>query len=189
MWIQEHGLRTDKLQGKHVKFEGRKVGRLEVILKIQEMEREFLVTGKNGQKSYPAYTGAFVDVFDWVDGGKYGEITGMPKVKLRAPETANPRRYIIGTRKFYEVSKIIHAVDLWPVSLEGDSVFYVSPWTDFEAFNFVVAPDFMSTGHRVCKLETAKINKKRQEEGKAIFGWGLTEEGQRIMRIGAGGLQ
>ena len=93
-------------------------------------------------KSKPViYTGGFVELYNWKNGGQVHEIHEMIELeKMRALNAENPRN--LGAHRIIEISSVLRSTHI--VSGDQDKfVFYINNHIDWDQFNQLYDPDWM----------------------------------------------
>ena len=79
------------------------------------------------------YTGAFVELYNWRNGGQVHEIHRMIELeKMRASTAENPRN--LGAHRIIEISSVLRSAHVVPRD-QNKFVFYVNNYIDWDQFN------------------------------------------------------
>jgi hypothetical protein len=135
---------------------GHKVGRLRLLLSIQDTDR------LDGRNRYRIYNGALVETFRVCDGGKVCTRTGLLKVQKIKPPVTKTKRALDAFR-IYNVSHIARPVSLVPTDVGVADTFFVNNYTDWDIYNTIYDNDF----ERVYKAQVDAFarRQKRAAEG------------------------
>jgi hypothetical protein len=114
---------------------GNKIGRLRMLLTIQDIER------LDSNDHYPSYAGALVETFQVCDNGKIEPRTGMLRVQTPKPSNSKSTRTLNATR-VYDINHIARPVSLVPTDIGITDSFYLNNYSDWDIYNFVYEPDF-----------------------------------------------
>ena len=153
VWVQETPgteISTDVLNG-------RLPGQLKIIISVQDQERVI-----PGTRKFRRYTGAFIEVLRLRHADQVNEIHGMIEVERWPKSRAKDRRYL-GNTRFYTMSTILRCVHLIPVSLQGDDIFYINNYFDWDSFNSLYDPQFEVKGTRAA-LQFLSRKRKRDQK-------------------------
>ena len=128
----------NRLSNKGKPWNGKLIGRLLLTVTVADPER-FTPKGKP-----VTYTGAFVELYNWRNGGQVHEIHGMIELeKMRASTAENPRN--LGAYRIIEISLVLHSAHVVPRD-QDKFVFYVNNYIDWDQFNQLYDLNVMEKG-------------------------------------------
>lgn len=114
---------------------GQKVGRLRLLLSIQDTERQ------DEAGRYMVYTGALIETFNVCNGGKIDAKTGLVKVQVKQASRSQKRRVLDGVR-MYDISHVTRPIQLVPADLDTTDTFFINNYTDWDIYNMIYKDDF-----------------------------------------------
>ena len=138
--FQEH--RPDVLRG-------RLLGQFQLIVTVIDPLR------RDTRDKPLRYTSAFIELFKWRNQGRVHETHGMFEVERWPINNARKSR-ILNARRFYEIPTIMHCAHVVPAA-ESSSVFYVNNWINWEAYNTIYDPGFLSKNYRVATKSSKNL--------------------------------
>ena len=101
------------------------------------------------------YTGAFVKLYNWKNGGQVQEIQGMIEFeKMRALTAENPRN--LGAHWIIEISSVLRSAHMVPRD-HDKFVFYVNNYIDWDQFKQLYNPDWIEKGIRNADTVARKL--------------------------------
>ena len=106
------------------------------------------------------YTGALIEIFQPLRGGRPHEIHGMVEVQRNRDRAATMRKR---NPCFYAMENIIRSAHLIPAGMPSDvgrqnhEVFFINNYIDWEQYNTLYDPDFMRTGKRLADYWYKKL--------------------------------
>ncbi|PGH13468.1 hypothetical protein GX50_09023 [[Emmonsia] crescens] len=149
VWVQEN----EELENSRNVTMGRRVGRLELILTIEDPERRLAGVNNSGPKPV-TYTGAFITVFRLRNPtGLPNEIHGMLEVEEPTPgQTDAGRKRNLTNRRFYSLEHVIRSAHVIPKyhlqKQEQQPVYYINNYIDWDQYNTIYHPNFRSLARK-----------------------------------------
>ena len=126
IWIGGREL-INQPSNKEKTWNGKLIGRLLLTMTVADLER-FTPKGKS-----VTYTGAFVELWNWRNGGHVHKIHGMIELeKMRASTAKNPRN--LGAHRIIEITLVLRSPHVVPRN-QDKFVFYVNNYIDWDQFN------------------------------------------------------
>lgn len=148
VWIQKYPPEEKNRRGRAFPWEGRMVGQLQLLFTVQDESQ------RNAREDHPYYTRAMVELFQWKDHGNIHPTHGMVEVeRWRDPTSLNPR--ILTNRKVILLPNIVRSAHVVPAG-PNPTFWYINNYIDWDQFNTLYNPEFLSIGTRVAdKIATS----------------------------------
>ena len=154
VWVHEYDSETSKSDMLH---SGKLVGQIQVVVEVKDL-------GRRDFKQRPQrLQGALIEVFNYRHGGQVQECHGMVEVeKARPSEARNPRT--LGTRRFYSLANIERSAHLVPATVRGKEIFYINSFIDWDQYNSIYDPEFLTKSYRVAhEISTRYIRDRARD--------------------------
>lgn len=147
VWVQE----TPGQESSSNVMNGRLPGQLKIIISVLDQEHVC-------KRRSRVYSGALIEVLRLRKGGEVHEVHGMIEVERWPKPIQDRQRRSLGNTRIYPMSTILRSAHLVPATLDGDDIFFINNYIDWDTFNSLYDPDFEVNGTRAA-LRFATLNK------------------------------
>lgn len=154
VWVQEYSTENTAREDVPEYVKGKLIGQVMLLVTVRDMAHRKC----NGK--YPEYHAALLSTFRLRHGGRPDPVHGMIEIEIPPKNTARSPRYL-GRNRFYDLPTIDRSAHIVPATLTSGTIFYVNNYIDWDQYNTLYDPDWMTRGKQIITKVKKNVAKKR----------------------------